>query len=52
MIFFKLPFPEERIGGAKGREGVHTRSSRKIPTQEYVVPRSIPTAGAIVKEDL
>ncbi|KAL7906741.1 hypothetical protein GGI35DRAFT_456703 [Trichoderma velutinum] len=23
------------------------RSSRKIPTQEYVVPRSIPTAGPI-----
>lgn len=24
------------------------RSSRKTPTQEYVVPRSIPTAGAIL----
>ena len=26
------------------------RSSRKTPTQEYVVPRSIPTAGAIVDD--
>jgi hypothetical protein len=27
---------------------ISIRSSRKIPTQEYVVPRSMPTAGAIV----
>ena len=26
------------------------RSSRKMPTQEYVVPKSIPTAGAIVSD--